>query len=213
MSRPAHNRRTIEPGTVFGKLTVMHSEPTLSSGRLRYECLCTCGVIKLVLSDNLKRGKSVSCGCMRNLNTSIRSSTHGMSSSPIYAVWNMMMQRCYVENYRLYKDYGGRGITVDPAWHKFENFYQDVGDIPFKGASLERKDNNLGYCKTNVEWANRFVQSRNKRNNRKFAFNGENLLLPDWAVKLGINKRTLASRLYIYKWSVEKAFTTPVRKQ
>jgi hypothetical protein len=87
---------------------------------------------------------------------------HGMHGTSIYVRWACMMDRCYRPNNAQWKDYGGRGITVDPRWHVFENFYADMGDPP-DGLTLDRKDNDLGYSKSNCRWATRSEQNKNKR--------------------------------------------------
>jgi hypothetical protein len=73
-----------------------------------------------------------------------------------------MMWRCYNKNSKSYGDYGGRGIKVTKRWHKFENFYFDMGDPP-EGMSIERVNNNNGYSKTNCRWATAKEQVRNTR--------------------------------------------------
>lgn len=40
-----------------------------------------------------------------------------------------MMGRCYNKNNPKYKNYGGRGVTVDERWHKLGNFIEDVDKI------------------------------------------------------------------------------------
>jgi hypothetical protein len=35
--------------------------------------------------------------------------THGMSGTPIYAIWWSMIQRCKDPNHAAFKNYGGRG--------------------------------------------------------------------------------------------------------
>lgn len=205
----------VNVGATLGRLTVVagpfRKVDSRGVPRLVYQCSCSCGAVKTISRDSLKSGRSNSCGCMAKEMTSARSKTHGMRGAPIYAVWNMMMQRCYLPSYRLFKDYGGRGISVDPKWHKFEGFYADMGDPPFKGASLERIDNEGNYSKENVTWADSVAQNRNKRNNSRYTFQGKSLLLQDWAKEVGINYRTLVSRIYLYGWSVDKALTTPTR--
>ena len=205
----------VKQGVVLGRLTVL-SEPFKKEDRrgvprLFHVCRCTCGTERDFSRDSLKSGRSNSCGCLAKELTSVRSLKHGKRKSPIYAVWNMMLQRCNLPSYKHYADYGGRGVRVAERWHDFQAFYDDMGDPPFAGASLERKDNNGDYTPENVEWADRRSQNRNKRNNQLYEFQGKSQLLCDWADELGLNYRTLVSRIYLYGWSVEKAFTTPVK--
>lgn len=196
-------------GTVFGRLTVT-GEAERRDKYLFVPVCCTCGVIKVVEQNNLRKGKVTSCGCYNKELVKARSMTHGMRDRPIYAVWAAMVQRCTNTNSRQYPDYGGRGITVEEAWLAFEQFYASMGDAPFEGAMLERIDNSKGYSKANCKWASRTEQNNNKRNNVFFTYKGEEHSLEGLANIAGINKATIASRIYLYKWSVEEAVETPV---
>ena len=44
----------------------------------------------------------------------------------MYGVWYGMLDRCYNPNSKDWKRYGGLGVTVDPRWHQFENFKNDI---------------------------------------------------------------------------------------
>ena len=73
-----------------------------------------------------------------------------------------MKTRCNNPKHKGYENYGGRGITYDPAWEKFSNFLADMGSKP-DGLTIERVDNELDYTKSNCRWATRADQNRNKR--------------------------------------------------
>lgn len=89
--------------------------------------------------------------------------THQMSDTRIYRIWKGMFTRCYNTKYRLFKDYGGRGILVCDRWHSFENFRDDMLSTYADGLSIERIDNNKGYSKSNCKWATTKEQNKNKR--------------------------------------------------
>ena len=75
-----------------------------------------------------------------------------------------MKQRCYNPNYDYYSAYGGRGIKVCDEWkNDFTQFYKDMGDVPFKGAELDRIDNDDDYKPSNCRW----VTHKDNTNNRR----------------------------------------------
>lgn len=90
---------------------------------------------------------------------------HGyrVKEHPLYITWSGMMGRCHSENHIRYKDYGGRGIFVCERWLAFENFANDMWPKPFPEATIERKNNNLGYNPENCTWATQVEQGHNCR--------------------------------------------------
>lgn len=90
-----------------------------------------------------------------------------------------MLQRCYNENHVSYKEYGGRGITVLPAWipvrddtgalvtgsraTAFGCFVRDAGLRPSQKYTLDRLNANGHYVPNNVKWATAIEQGSNKR--------------------------------------------------
>lgn len=124
--------------------------------------------------------------------------------------WLGMKARCDNPKNKQYPDWGGRGITYDPAWADFNQFLIDMGSPPTTEMTLDRIDNNGNYCKSNCRWATRTQQSQNRRNNRYLELNGERLLAPEWAKRLGVNPRLIRVRLN-RGWSVERTLMTPVQ--
>lgn len=175
------------------------------NGNGRWVCRCDCGNETRVRTYYLVRGKVTSCGC---LNTK-----HGMFNTTEYKTWANMLDRCYNTNCRHYKNYGGRGITVCDRWRDFKSFYEDMGDRPGKGYSLDRIDNSRGYEKSNCRWTTIDYQANNRRGNHMVTFNDETHTLSEWSRIVNIEFHVLFNRLSNMGWSVEKSFTTPVRKR
>ena len=82
-----------------------------------------------------------------------------------------MIQRCNNPKTPNYKNYGGRGITVCSEWTDFTQFLKDMGEKP-QGYSIERKNNNSGYCPENCIWASKKEQANNRRGNIYVQVNG-----------------------------------------
>ena len=135
---------------------------------------------------------------------------HGMTKTKIYYIWYGMKKRCSWKKHKDWNLYGGRGIKVSEEWQSFENFYRDMGKDFREGLSIDRIDNNGNYTKDNCRWVTQRVQQNNRRDNVKFTFNGVILPLRAWAEEIGIKRSTLAQRIYVYKWPLEKALTKGV---
>lgn len=197
-------------GLRFGRLVVIKHARS-ENGKTFWDCVCDCGNRKEAIGNKLRSGLIKSCGCLsRELLENGTRRTHGKSGSRVYRIWNAMLQRCRNKNVERYPVYGGRGITVCKRWMKFENFYEDMGDVP-AGKSIDRIDNDLGYFKENCRWASSKEQCANKRKTVKFLFNGEVLTLTEHARVVGIKPHTVYMRLRS-GWSIHDALTTSPKK-
>mgnify|MGYP001607301916 FL=1 len=139
-----------------------------------WDCRCECGTVLQVLGGDLRRGQVKLCGCLHREQSALNSLRHGHATNTVLATggsrtyhsWQSMMQRCYKQKLKQYKDYGGRGISVTKPWRdSFESFLNDMGERPV-GTSIDRIDNRFGYFLANCRWATPKQQAMNRRSSR-----------------------------------------------
>lgn len=202
-------------GQKFGLWTVL----SRSAKRKNYWlCRCDCGKIGEVDSHNLRRSKTVSCGCEK-----IRLQTkHGQAGNPAkgirptreYIAWRRIIDACENPQSFGYKDYGARGIQISSLWREdFMKFFNDMGPRPTPQHSVDRIDNSGNYCKENCRWATTSEQARNRRSNLMITHNGATKCAADWAQETGISP-SIISRRHRMGWSAKEILETPrqVRK-
>ena len=161
-------------GEIYGRLLVV---ARLMNRRCNkdypyLECYCECGTITQVHRNNLRRGLTKSCGCLRREVSTERMTKHGMARSRTgklpakeYRAWQSMKHRCLnKKNNPDWHNYGGRGITVCEEWlHDFPVFYAHIGAAPSPDHSVDRIEVNGHYEPGNVRWATDEEQARNKQ--------------------------------------------------
>lgn len=118
-----------------------------------------------------------------------------MSKINRYKAWWQMIKRCTDPEHKFWKDYGGRGITVDPAWLDFDQYYADTGEPPTEQHTLDRIDNEKGYGPDNWRWATKAEQARNRRYCHLLTFTGKTQTASEWARELGMKVETVIWRI------------------
>lgn len=200
-------------GRRFGKLVAI--KWLRKNGDRVWKTRCDCGASRLVSTSLLMSGLCNACSVCSEHSRREKHVIHGGArrekKHPLYSTWSGMKQRCNDPNHKEYKRYQLRGITVCERWSSFANFVEDVGSKPSSKHTLERIDNDRGYEPGNVRWATMTEQGRNMRSNHIIEFRGRSKCLQDWANELKVEQSLLRYRLK--HWGVERAFTTPVRKQ
>ena len=202
-----HPRFVDLTGKTFARLSVLRVADEKRK-QTCWVCRCECGSECVVVGSNLSSGNTKSCGCLKAERSRQRCTTHGKTGSRAHRIWRAMWARCRNLNA---KNYGGRGISICDEWLSFELFLKDMGD-PGSDQSIERKNNEGGYCKENCVWASPVAQARNRRSNRFLTFKSETLCVAQWSEKLGVSQGVILRRLAL-GWSVDEALTTSVRPQ
>ncbi len=199
-------------GRQFGKLKVIaDAEPCRTSGGvsvLRVQCLCKCGSLKIVRCGDLRHGDTKSCGC--SAHPIIHGHARRNKPHRMYKVWFQMVSRCENHKHKEWKNYGGREIRVCKEWLQFSEFLKDMG-YPPKGRSIERRDNDRGYCPENCYWATPMQQANNRRTNRIFTVLGITGSISELSRHFGKGDHLVRTRLR-YGWTPQEALMEPIQK-
>ncbi len=126
-------------------------------------------------------------------------------------IWQDMKRRCENPERANYKYYGARGITYDPRWESFKEFWNDMEDGYRENLTLDRIDSDGNYEKQNCQWITAEEQNRKHRNYRPITLDGVTKNLCDWARSMGLLPGTVRKRI-IAGWPVEKALGQPPRQ-
>ena len=153
-------------GQRYGRLLVIGRDPN-RSGPAWFVCQCDCGSLKSISSNQLRRGKTRSCGCRLKEINSKGHTTHGLYNSQrrLYSIWNNMKGRCYRASAQGFRNYGGRGITVCDDWrNSFASFAEwSLANGYADELSLDRINPNGNYCAENCRWVTMECQKKNRR--------------------------------------------------
>ena len=160
-------------GKRFGKLEARFPAYRGKSNNMYWYCQCDCGNGCFVNSQNLKSGKTKSCGCLRSEKASESNKHRGhdipRKNNRIYRIYQGMKTRCYNKTDKHYLYYGARGISICYEWlnsfEAFENWALQNGYS--ETLTIDRIDNDGNYEPTNCRWATTATQNANKRHKVK----------------------------------------------
>lgn len=196
----------IKAGDKFNKLTAVKFVETRRNSIQYWLFKCYCGKEKVICVSSVKNGTIKSCGCYKKISLF----KHGMVKTKTYYSWASMIQRCLNKNNPNYKHYGGRGINVCQHWLKFENFFEDMGEMP-ENKTLDRIENEKGYSKSNCKWSTRMEQLNNTRRNHFLTHKNKTQTIAQWSRELNINRHKILYRIR-RGWSIKKILKTNRQK-
>ena len=124
----------------------------------------------------------------------------------MYTVWRGMVQRCCNPNHQMYHRYGGREILISDEWrYSPDQFFIDMHETYIKNSTLDRIDNDKGYCKENCRWADHSTQHRNTSRSLKIIYKNEKIHFYELLEKLQLTKYMNILRPHMKKcndWNV-----------
>lgn len=203
----------------FGKLVVT-SDPfyrTNPSGRVIPFCSirCDCGTERDIsmwkLTTNSKPSRS--CGCDRLAICSDMLATHRGSGTRLHAIWKGIRSRCNNPNRKNYPDYGGRGITLCPAWDDFAVFREwALANGYSDQLTIDRIDPDGNYEPGNCRWVTVSENTAHKNAHYVTVF-GQRKSLKDWASdpRCVVAYGTLKHRIGKCGWDAERAITSELQ--
>ncbi len=178
-------------------------------GHWHVKCLCYCGKSgNPVVRSSGELGSQRCPSCASKLGRHNLGHGHCVDHelSPTYKTWQSMRSRCKHPYVVGYENYGGRGIKVCEKWQTFDGFLSDMGPRPDKNYSIDRIDVDGDYEPGNCRWASRAEQARNRTDSRNITYNGETMIVGDWAKRVGIGVVALINRIKV-GWPLEDALT------
>lgn len=108
--------KRINSGEIFTNWTVLEQSENSKDGKLRYKCVCKCGVIKTVVGRYLLNGRSKSCGCLNERKFSKKDITNQKFSK-----LTVIEYVGSVTNKRIYKCKCDCGNTVNVSYVNLNN--------------------------------------------------------------------------------------------
>ena len=183
-------------GKKFGRLTVLSLAGKDKNNLLLWECICECGNPVITRGQDLRRGVSKSCGCLKLEQLDARSRKHGMAGTRPYRIWKGMKTRCLNPRVKSYADYGGRGITVCENWKEsFDAFWRDMKTGYADNLEIDRIDHEGSYSPNNCRWVSKKEQNRNTRANHYVDTPFGRITIAEYAEKTGIPYDTLKQQI------------------
>jgi hypothetical protein len=157
--------KTLTPGAVYGKLTVIedcgrYQKSGTSFVGHYYLCKCECGRTAEVIVASLISGNSTTCGKCMGMNIQY-------GANLMHRYYDMI-SRCNNPANCNYKHYGARGIIVCDEWansiNGFDNFAKwSIENGYAKNLLIDRIDNDASYCPDNCRWVTKRISNINRR--------------------------------------------------
>lgn len=185
--------------TICGEVILLERLPYTNKckAKCKAKWKCFCGKEWICAINDIINGNTASCGCWRQ--KLIEDSVLNLNESYLTKLYESIKNRIYNNKNKDYNNYGGRGITMDPAWvNNKSKFIQDIllniGERP-NNYQLDRINTNHGYYLNNLRWVTPKENCNNKRNNKLITINNQTKTITQWAEISGIKRKTISNRI------------------
>lgn len=162
-------------------------------------CKCVCGATVSVSMHHFVHGKTKSCGCYREANARGKFQKYNPIVPGIYSSYKAMISRCYDKSSKSYSNYGGRGVIVCDEWKMDYQSFLDwaLANGWKEGYEIDKdsKGDGMLYSPESCCWVTKMENNRNRRDNKKYIYNGELLTLSEISRKSNIPYTTLAGKI------------------
>ena len=198
-------------GKKFNRLRVIKRVENSKDNKSMWLCVCDCGNTKIVSGVCLKNNSVKSCGCF-NYEKRHSQGTHKKSYTRLYGIWSGIKTRCYNQNCKAYKNYGGRSITMFDKWkNSFEDFYEWSLKNNYKeDLTIDRIDVNGNYEPSNCRWITAKKQHSNMRKSIRYVDDETEYCLSELCRKYNMPYLTVYNRIKKSNMSIKDALTKPI---
>lgn len=210
-----YNRIKDLTGQKFGKLTVLSYAFSDKHRVSHYLCECECGNQKIISGQNLSKGLTKSCGCIKKSKKSNdkpqkRDRFKWASYDRIYRIWYGIKYRCYYKTSTSYKKYGAKGVTMCEEWkNDFQNFKQWALENNYaENLTIDRIDNSKGYQPDNCRFVDYQTQNNNRSCNHYITIDNVTHTITEWLRIYNLRRSSYDKRIK-KGYSEIEAITTP----
>ena len=188
-------------GKKINQLMIIELLPYMQGHGRRCVARCDCGTVKEYIIDNIKRGRTVSCGCHRVEVSKAKNYIHGESHLPLNNRWKGIKQRCYNPRCGCYKYYGARGIRMCDEWRNDYTAFRDwaLSNGYKEALQIDRIDNDGNYEPSNCRWVTPSENMLNRSDNVFLTVGNSTRTLSEWANILEMSSDTLRLRQKVGK--------------
>ena len=178
-------------------------------GQYIYKGVCNiCGYVKFSHYGDFSGSKSIVTVC-KHVDASGRyTNPTSWGNKRIRHIFQGMKNRCYRQNDKDYKHYGGKGICICDEWLDDPSLFEEwaVNNGYQDDLTIDRIDEDQGYCQDNCRWVTISDNAKYNSTTSMIEVNGEVHSGHDWARILGLGQNRINTYVRQYGLDNTKKF-------